>query len=187
MKAILFLAILFMLVGTAASGKLLQGPPLKVPHDSQVSYELLSGIGLLTGVPGFAAGWGNSSASVTVPDGKVTNVTAITALTINDLEGINTRVDPSVELNMSVVSVSGSSSNAIDLKNLNTEGFNAIAFASGSADTKAVGLHEAWTAGQFEPITDVTYAGAGSAITTSISSISSGGAAAIADFRSIFS
>lgn len=57
MKAILILAILLMLVGTAESGKLIRGPHLKVPHDSQVSYELLSGIGLLTGVPGFAAGW----------------------------------------------------------------------------------------------------------------------------------
>lgn len=72
---------------------------------------------------------GSSSASVTVPDGKVTNVTAITALTINDLEAKNTRVDPSAELNMSVVSVSRASSNAIDLKNLNTEGFDAISLA----------------------------------------------------------
>jgi hypothetical protein len=138
--------------------------------------------GLLTGVPGFAAGWGNSSSSVTVPDGKVTNVVAITSLSINNLEAKNTRVDPSAALNMSVVSVSGASSDAIDLKGLNIEGFNAIALASGSVDSQVQGVHEAWTVGQFQPITNVAVTGESNALSTTATSTVMGGAAAIADF-----
>jgi hypothetical protein len=195
MKAILPLAILLLVVGIAAAvnveapiNAITTIPTGTVGTGVGVSYEDLSGYALLTGVPGFAAGWANAAATVTVPDGAVKNVTVITSISINKPTGVtNTRVDPTANLNISTVSVSGTSqtTKGINLKDLNTEAFDSIAVASGSAVTSAQGIHEAWTVGQFQPVTSITVTGSGNSLASTASSTVMGGAAAIADFKPI--
>jgi len=137
---------------------------------------------LIHATPAFAAGWGLATASAGF-DPDVYGIEGLkpytsVAIVFSDPNGAaakNWRVDPTANMNLTVVSTSGLGATNITTAAViaGTQKFDSYASAAGVAFTDVSAIRNAWTAGAFEVRTIVD--------PTSSNSMVIGSAAAIAD------